>query len=102
LLGVPNNDVDDRMNAMSCRFATSRSCTVWHRVDESLDTVAVSLHNGVESPCTVVCPLRVTSRSAPYCHRSAMSISCTYLMLVICRVWLVLYIFNVLPAPRAW
>jgi hypothetical protein len=28
--------------------------------------------------------------------------SCTHLMLAIRHVWLVLYAFNALPAPRAW
>jgi hypothetical protein len=98
---VANDDVDDRMNTMSCRFATSRLCAVWHRVDGSLSTAVASLHSGVESPYTVACPLRVTSRSALYYRRPTVSISCTHLMLAICHIWLVLYAFNVVPAPRA-
>jgi hypothetical protein len=101
-LGVANDNVDDQMNAMSYRSATSRSCMVWHQVDGSPGIVAASLHRGVESSCTVAYLLRVFSRSAPYYCRPAMSLSCAHLMLVIHRVWLVLYAFNALLAPRAW
>jgi hypothetical protein len=72
------------------------------RVDGSPGTVAASLHRGIKSPCTVACPLRVSSRSTPYCHRPAVSMYCTYLILAIRCVWLGLYVFNVLPAPRDW
>jgi hypothetical protein len=89
------------MNAMSCRSAKSRPCVVWRRVDGSSSTVAASLHRGIESPCAVAYPLRVTSRSVPYCCCPAVSMSCTYLMLNIRRVWLVLYVFNALPTLHA-
>jgi hypothetical protein len=102
LLGGVNDDVDDRMNAMSCHSATSCPCAVWHRVDGSPGNIAVSLHNGVESTCSVTYKLRVTSRSTSYYHRPGVSISCIHLMLAIRRIWLVLYAFNALPAPRAW
>jgi hypothetical protein len=78
------------MNAMS------RPYVVWHRVDGSLGTVAASLHSGVESPCTVACPLHMTNRSTPYYHHPATSMCCTHLILAIRQVWLVLYTFNVL------
>jgi hypothetical protein len=72
------------------------------RVDGSPDTVAASLHHDIMSPCTVACLLCVTSRSVLYCHRPAVSMSYTHLILAIRCVWPVLYAFNVLPAPRAW
>jgi hypothetical protein len=87
---------------MSCRSATSRPCTVWRRIDRSPDTVVASPHSGVESPCTVVYPLHVTSMSALYCCHLDVSMSCTHLMFAIHHVWLVLYAFNALPTPRAW
>jgi hypothetical protein len=73
---------------------------VW--ADGSLGTIAALLHHGVKSPHTVVCLLRVASRSTSYYRCPAVSISYTHLMLAICCVWLVLYTINVLPAPRAW
>jgi hypothetical protein len=62
--------------------------TVWHRVDRSPETVAALLHIIIESPCTVACPLCVTSRPTPYYHRPDVSISCTLLMLPIRHIWL--------------
>jgi hypothetical protein len=56
------------------------------RVDGSPGIVATSLHRGIRSHHTVACPLRVTSRSAPYCRRPAASISCTHLMRYLHRV----------------
>jgi hypothetical protein len=85
---------------MSCRYATSHPCMVWHWVDGSLGTVVVLLHRGVESPCTVAYPLRVTSRYVLYCCHPIVSMSYMHLMLVVRHVWLVLYAFNALPAPR--
>jgi hypothetical protein len=76
------------MNVMSCRSATSHPCDVWRRDDRSLGTVAALLHSVVESPCTIACPLCVTSRPAPYCCRPVMSISCMHLMLHIRHVWM--------------
>jgi hypothetical protein len=63
-------------------------CAVWHRVDGLPGTVAALLHSVVESPCTVACPLCVTSRPAPYCRHLAASMSCTHLMLPIYHIWL--------------
>jgi hypothetical protein len=76
------------MNAMSCRSATSHPCTIWHRVDGSPVTVAALLHSTIEPPCSVVCPLCVTSRPTPYCPRLDVPMSCMHLMLPIHRVWL--------------
>jgi hypothetical protein len=87
---------------MSCRSTTSLPYKVWRRVDGSPGTIAALLHNGIESPCTVICPLRMTSRSLSYYHCPAMSMSCMHLMLAIHHVWFVLYVFNALPALRTW
>jgi hypothetical protein len=80
--------VDDRMNTMSCRSATSRPCVVWRRVDGSPDTVTALLHSDSESPCTIVASFCVTSRHALHCCRLPVSMSCTHLMLLIRHVWL--------------
>jgi hypothetical protein len=72
------------------------------RVDGLPDTVAASLRHGVRSPRIVACPLRMSNKSAPYCHRHAALMSYMHLMPAIRCVWLVTYVFNVLFAPRAW
>jgi hypothetical protein len=73
---------------MSCCSATSCPYAVWHQVDGSPNTVVAFLHSDSELPCTIFCPLCVTSMPAPYCRSLAVSISYTHLMLPICRVWL--------------
>jgi hypothetical protein len=72
------------------------------RVDGSPVTVTVLLHRGFRSPRTVACPLCMSGRSASYCRRPAASMSYTYLMPNICCVWPVTYVFNAMPALRAW
>jgi hypothetical protein len=72
------------------------------RVDESPGTVAALQRRGVRSPRTVACPLRMSGKSTPYCRCRAASMSCTHLMSAIRRAWPVTYVFNTLPAPRAW
>jgi hypothetical protein len=59
---------------------------VWHWVDGSHGTIAASLHRDVESSYTVDCPLHGTSKSPPYCHCHAVSMSCTHLMHCLLRV----------------
>jgi hypothetical protein len=73
---------------------------VW--VDGSSGTVAAWLRRGVRSPRTIACPLHMSSRSAPYYHRPAASMSCTHLIPTIHCVWPITYAFNALPTPRAW
>jgi hypothetical protein len=73
---------------MPCRSTTSRPRAVWRRVDGSPGTIAALLHSAIESPCTVACPLCVTSRLTLYYHRLVVSMSCTHLMLPIRCVWL--------------
>jgi hypothetical protein len=87
---------------MSCHSTMSRPYAIWRRIDESHDTIASLLHNNVESPCTVACPLCVINRPALYCRRPAVSISCTHLILFIHIVWLVLNTFNTMPTLRVW
>jgi hypothetical protein len=72
------------------------------RVNGSPNTVAALLCHGISSPHTVACPLRMSSRSTPYCHRPAASTSCMHLMPVIHCIWPVTYTFNALPAPHVW
>jgi hypothetical protein len=67
------------------------------RVDGSPDTVAALLCRGARSHHIVACPLRMSCKSASYCHRPAASISCMHLMPVIRCVWPITYIFNALP-----
>jgi hypothetical protein len=64
---------------MSCHSATLHPCMVWHQVDGSFGTIAASLHRVLD-----------------------VSMSCTHLMLAMRCVWLVLYVFNALPAPCAY
>jgi hypothetical protein len=73
---------------MSCCSTTSHPCAVWHQIEGSPDTVAALLHSAIESPCTLACMLCMTGRPALYYHHLAMSMSCMYLMLPICHVWL--------------
>jgi hypothetical protein len=73
---------------------------VW--VDGSPCTVAALLRHGIRSPRTVACPLHMSSKSVPYCHRPTVSMSCTHLMPAIHYVWPVTYAFNALPGPWAW
>jgi hypothetical protein len=73
---------------MSCRSTTSHPCAVWRRDDGSPDTVEALLHNIIKSPYIVACPLCMTSRPASCCRHRAVSMSYTYLMLPIRRVWL--------------
>jgi hypothetical protein len=71
-------------------------------VDGSPGTVAALLRRDVRSPHTIACPLHMSGRSAPYCHRPIVSMSYMHLMPVIRYVWSVTYVFNVMHAPRAW
>jgi hypothetical protein len=73
---------------MSCRSATSHPCAVWRQDDGLPNTVAALLHNIIKSPYIVACPLCMTSRLASCCRRHDVSMSYTYLMLPIRRVWL--------------
>jgi hypothetical protein len=72
------------------------------RVDGSSSTLADLLRRGVRSPRTVAYPWRMSNRSVTYCHRTAASMFCTHLMSTIHYVWPVTYVFNALPASRAW
>jgi hypothetical protein len=80
----------------------SRCSTIYDivRVDGSSDTVAVLLRRDVKSPCTIACPLCISSSSASYRRCPVALMFCMHLMLVIRCVWHVTYVFNVLPAPR--
>jgi hypothetical protein len=70
-------------------------------IDGSPGTLVALLRCGIRSPRTVVCPLHMSNRYTPYCHRPATSMSCTHLMPVMRCVWPVTYAFNALSAPRA-
>jgi hypothetical protein len=87
-LGVANDVIDDGMNVMSCRYATSRPSTVCRRDDRSPSTIAALLHSIIKSPYTITCPLCVASRPALYYHHPVVSMSYTHLMLPIHHIWL--------------
>jgi hypothetical protein len=72
------------------------------QVDGSPCTVETLLHHGVKSPRTVACPLRMSGRSVPFCHRPAVPMSCMHVMPTIRCVWPITYTFNALSASRAW